>query len=145
MFELFADAEDGDDVMVEGGADLLADELAGFAKEGAALGVAEDDHGSELAEHGRRDFAGEGAGGGGVEILGADSDAGVAEGGGDGGEGEVWREYGDVDVADGFGAGGDGPAEGEGLVDGIVHFPVAGDERSSGQFTPLTGSRVSGG
>ena len=137
MLELFAYAEEGDDVVVEGGAHFLADELAGLAEESAALGVADDDHGGEFAEHGGRDFAGEGAGGGGVEVLGAEADAGVAEAGGEDGEGEEGRKYGDVDVTDGGDAGGDGLAQGEGLVDGIVHFPVTGDELSSRQVAPL--------
>ena len=61
VLKRFANTEDGDDVVIEGGTYFLAYKLAGLSEYGAALGMANDDEGGELAEHGRRNLTSEGA------------------------------------------------------------------------------------
>jgi len=79
--ENFADADDGDEAVLEGGFEFLVDELVGFAEVLAALGVAEDDmRGADGFEHQRRGFAGVGALVGEVHVLRTDGDPGTGGG-----------------------------------------------------------------
>ncbi len=78
----FADADDGDDAVLERGVELLVDDLVGLGEILAALGVADEGvraaDGHQLADGG---LAGVGALFGEVDVLRADGDVGAVGGG----------------------------------------------------------------
>ena len=110
--------------------DLLVDGDVGLVVVLAALGVANDDvlH-AHLLEHLGGDLAGVGAGGLIVAVLGADGHPAVleeADGGGD-----VHKGHAEYHVAP-LALGQDGLellGVGLGLGEGLIHFPVAGNDR----------------
>ena len=81
LFQALAHAQDGAQPGLQRGAELAVDALVALGKEGAALGVADDDvFDAQLPQHGGGDFAGVGAGGGLMHVLGADGDLAAAHG-----------------------------------------------------------------
>ena len=130
LTQALAHADDGLQAGLQGGLDLLVDGEVGLVVVLAALGVADDDVlGAHVLEHLGGDLAGIGAGGLVVAGLAADGHPGVPESL----DGAVHIDAGDAqyDLAPLVAAqvGLDGLGKGLGLGEGLVHLPVAGDDR----------------
>ena len=129
LFEFFADADDGDERVGEGGFELEVDGVVGLVEVLAALGVADEDvGGADGGEHDGRGFAGVGAFVQPVHVLCADEDGFVAGGVDDGGQRGHGGAEDDLGVRCCFDERDEGCEEGDGLVGGLVHLPVGGDE-----------------
>ena len=128
LFEVLADADDGDEAMGERGLELEVDGGVGLVEVLAALGVADEDvGGADGGEHEGRGLAGVGAVVEPVHGLGADVD-GLAFGGVDERRrARSWRgrERSRRDVMGDEGK--EGVDEGDGFGGGLVHLPVGGD------------------
>ena len=130
--EQLADAEDGLEGSAEGGVDLAVDEGVVFAEDRPTLAVTEDHVADmEVAEHRGRDFAGEGAVGLVVHVLGAHGEVGAFGGGAHRGERGEGRAEDHLDGGLDADGGGDGLDEFGAFGGRLVHLPVTGDERSA--------------
>jgi len=133
LFQEFADAEHGEEARREAGLDLLVDHFVGFAHDVAPLAVAQENgDDADLLEHGRGDFAREGALGLPVDVLGADLDRAPLQDLADGFQREERGEDEDLGTSRVLAQ----PlAEFSGEIAGIlqepVHFPVSGDDRGA--------------
>ena len=132
--EGFPHADDGPQVIADGGHRLGGHGGIGFVEKLATLRVAEDDVADpELAEHRAGDLAGEGALLGLMHVLGAHGENAVAaEGFGGGGQRGEGRADDHVDVGDFLDALNDVLDEVFGVGGGAVHLPVAGNEGAPG-------------
>ena len=136
--ENFADADDGNDAVLERGVQLLVDDFVGLGEVLAALGVADERVGSadgdELADGG---FAGVGAFFGEVDVLAADGDVRALGGFNHRGQQDGRWEEGDL-VA---GVAGDERQKcidkGLGFGRRLVHLPIGGDQSFTHDFLVL--------
>jgi hypothetical protein len=138
-----ADAEDDLEPRGQRGRDLLGQRLVGLAEQLAPLGVPEDDAVDvELDEHARGDLPRVGALLGPVHVLRVDLDAGAARGVDHRRERRVGHAERDVHAVGGAHPGQQPLDERLGLVDRLVHLPVAGDERRAGHDRTSTPGRA---
>ncbi len=138
--EDFADADDGNQAVLERGVELLVDDFVGLGEVLAALGVADERmraaDGLELADGG---FAGVGAFFGKVDVLRADGDVRSLGGFNDGGQQDGRGEQGDLVAGVAGNQGQEGIDKSLGFGGRFVHLPISGNECFTGHFSGLLG------
>ena len=119
--------------MLEGGEELLVDDLVGLGEVLAALGVADEGvgraDGEKLADRG---FAGVCAFLGEVHVLATDCDVGPGSGGDDGGQQNGRRKQCDLVARVPSNEWQKGLDEGLGFSGSLVHLPIGGNECGTG-------------
>ena len=139
LVQRLADADDGADAVRDGRPRALVHALVRLAEELAALRVTDDGPGApNLAQHGRRDFTGEGARLLPMDVLRGELDVRALDGPCHAIERGEGRRHSDVDPADALNLGLERLNERDRLGDGLIHLPVAGNE--GGGLRHLNGS-----
>ena len=129
LFELLADADDGDEGVFECGFELEIDGGVGFVEVLAALGVADNNvGGADGGDHDGRGLAGEGSFVLPAHVLGADEDGFSAGGVDESGQGGHGGAEDDVALIIMFYEWGEVGEECGGFGGGLVHLPVGGDQ-----------------